>query len=633
MTDWEESLFSLDERGFLNLIRNYLLTVDTPYNKQTMISRLSAWLGREENRNALLSRITDGERTILSILYYLENVPWDRLPLEWDERIRENLSERLLIYFSSDRYLITPMIRDQLLEEGNISFLRFLDVREPSEPHHPLFVPDDRLIMGLLSYFTEERPFFLNDGSPRRRIVEELQERLPYPEHREDSFFCEMAELLLGAGLLEQRDRNLLLGSLESLESFAALTPDERLHHLALLNAPPSSRGKLRFLLRRLPDLLPPGRVISDRGWLRLLYLTDPRPSRQEIRHWEELPYRLSLLGLCTYREGETGFPPVEKDLPEIHPVLVQPNGDIDLPPGAPFSPTLILSARLERGETYYRFQLTRDSFEAGLRRGISASRLNRDMETMTGRPLPSNLQTNLTEWEKQSHSLRRVRGVLLRVTGYPRRIMEQSPQLGAHILEKPGDEWFLMNEDTEAQWKSLLSEVGLNPFEEHRHAGEDRDFTLDGEEAFSLPVRLEKAETPGPADGIPAEELKDHLRTLELPEEQEKEFLRRIDRGVVLFPEQMVPGVLRVESCKAGGLDFSGKLRLVSQAVESENSTLELKLPGKGGIRTVLAEPLELHNSREESLLVFRNVEGEEERIAVRKILEVIRFHGSLLS
>ncbi len=635
MNDWEETLFALEEKGFMNLIKNYLLTLNTPYNKQSMIERLSAWLGKEDNRAALFSRITEEEKDILSLLYYLDQVPGDKLPLEWDEQIRENLCERLLIYLANDRYLITPPLREQLLQEGHISFLRFLDLREPAKPHRLLFAPDDRLIMGLLSFFSEEKPFFLNDGTPRRKIIEDLQEILPYPEHREDSFFCEMTELLLRADLLERKEKNLILCSSEKLESFEALTQESRIHHLALLNAPASSRGKLRYLLGKLPDLIPADRVISDRGWLRLLYLAEPRPSRQEIHHWQELPSRLALLGLCTHEEGETGFPPAaERTTEGGHPVLIQPNGDIDLPPETPFSATLVLSTSLEKGGTYYRFQLTRDSFESGLRRGRTGARLKGDLEKLTGHSLPPNFLTNLDEWEKQLNSLRRVRGILLRVSGYPRRIMDQSPGLAEHILERPGDEWYLMNEDTQNQWKSLLRDLGLNPFEEIGASQESPSFIPEEEEPLSLPRTLEAAVSPGEAEtSMDKEQLQEALRELNLPEEQYREFYHRIERGVLLFPEQMEPAVLRQEVCKAGGLDFNGKLRIVSSSLESRYPLLEMKLPGKGGIRTVQAVPLELHNSREESLLLFRNEEGEEEQIAVRKILEVIRFHGSLLS
>ena len=635
MTGWEESLFALGEKGFLNLIKNYIVDLSTPYNKQDMIRKLSLWLSHEKNIRALISRINDEEKTILSVIYYLKNVPCEKLPLDWPGEAKVNLIERLLIYEDAGSYHINPLLEPALLNKGILRFSLLLDERPADSGCDSSFMPDDRLWMGFLSYFSEEKSFFLNDGSPRRRIIEELQERLPYPAHREDSFFTELAELFLTAGLLEKRKNSLILGPLEELERFESYTPEDRLMYLAILNGPSPERGKLRFLLNRLKNLLSSDKVISPMGWIRLLYFVTPHPSRQDLRQWSELPSRLSLLGLCRFSGGKIGFPPRTAENPEEVPaVLVQPNGDIDLPPETPFSTGLVLSAQLEKGETFYRFHVTRKSFESGLRRGKTCEKVVSDLENLTGRTLPGNLVTNLKEWENQLYSLRKVSGILIKAVGYPRRVIDQIPDLEKHIIETIGDEWILMREDTEKTWKALLAQVELNPFEEHRpNPGNGKTDFPDGE-AIGLPCEKKAKVQPDSSEAVKKEDLFDKLHTLELPEEQEKEFLNRIERGVVILPEQISPSVLRAEACKAGGLDFNAKLRLISSALESDFTRLEMKLPAKGGMRTVRAIPLELQNSRENSDLLFLNEEtGEEESVAVRKILEVISFHGSLLS
>ncbi|MDC7223826.1 MAG: hypothetical protein PQJ60_08810 [Spirochaetales bacterium] len=634
MTDWEESLFSLKESSFLNLLKNYVVDLTTPYNKQEMIKKLTQWLGKEEHLRPIMNRITEEEKTLLSVIHYLKGVSAEELPLDWKDQQKENLKERLLIFEKDRCYRITPLLEQSFKEEGIIDFFLFLDIRKQTDQGTPFFKPDDRLLMGFLSYFSVEQPFYLNDGSPRRRIIEELQEKIPYPVRWEDSFFGELAELFLRAGLLEKRGNNLILGPMEILDRFEDYSPRERILYLALLNGPVSSRGKLRYLLNHLKTLIPSGHVVTPMGWERILYLLNPSPSHKDLIRWKELPSRLSLLGLCTVEEGEIGFPVVQlQEEQEVQSLLVQPNGDIDLPPGTPFTASLVMSAVLEKGETFYRFRLTRESFEAGLRRGRHSARLREDLERLTGRELPGNLITNWQEWENQLHALRRVSGILLKVTGYPRRIINQIPDLESHIVEKIGDEWLLMREGTEKVWRALLKEVGLSPFEEHRLKTDFTQEDFPREEGVTLPERGEGKTTkklpPGNKEG-----LADHLRSLNLPEEQEKEFLRRISRGVVLLPEQIDPSVIKTEIRKAGGLDFNSKLRQVSAALDSEYTHLEMKLPGKGEIRTVKAIPLELNNSREESQLRFLNEEsGEEETVAVRKILEVIRFHGSLLS
>jgi hypothetical protein len=634
MTSWEESLFTLKEQIFFNLIKNYLVDLSTPFNKQEMIQKLTHWLSKDDNIEPLIARITPEEGLILSVIYYLKDVSAEKIPLNWNEKQRENLRERLLVYKKGDCFYINPLLEEKLIEKGIIEFSLFLDLKCITDKEVQFFLPDDRLLMGFLSYFGEEKPFFLNDGSPRRRIVEELQGKIPYPAHWEDSFFGELAELFLQAELLEKRDHSLILGSLEELEKFEKYTPKERILYLALLNAPSSSRGKLRYLLEKLQDLIPTGKGLSLLGWQRLLYLVVPTPSHIDCNHWKELPRRLSLLGLCSMSQDMLEFPKNKEEREnQSQSLLVQPNGDIDLPPGTPFSSSLILSVQLERGETYYRFHLTRESFESGLRRGRNSLQLAEDLEKMSGQALPSNLMTNLKEWENQLYSLRKVSGILLKATGYPRRIMNQIPYLEDHILERIGDEWILMREDTEKEWKGLLGGVGLNPFEEH-NLKQKPHVDLPEEEIISLPTQIKERAEENSLPKTCEEVLKNQLESLELPEEQEKEFLRRIDRGVILHPKQLNPSIIRNEQCKAGGLDFNSKLRQVTVAMNSEYPRLELKIPGKGAIRTVKALPVDLINSKDESQLRYINeLTGEEEIVAIRKILEVIRFHGSLLS
>ncbi|MDC7219604.1 MAG: hypothetical protein PQJ59_06660 [Spirochaetales bacterium] len=635
MTEWEESLFTLKETSFLNLLKNYIVDLSTPFNKQEMIKKLALWLGKAEHLDKLALCISEEERMILSAIHFLEGVHSDKLPLSWTDKQKENLKERLLIYENHDRIHLTPVLVEPFKERGIIDFSLLLEIVKEEGEETASFTPDDRLFMGFLSYFSVEKPFYLSDGTPRRKIVDELQEKLPYPAHWEDSFFGELAELFLQAGLLKKKENNLILGPKEELERFENFRPHERLLYLALLNGPASSRGRLRFLLNRLKTLLPPGSGLGRNGWKRLLYFIIPQPNHRDIALWEDLPTRLSLLGICTLNGDNiffTGEKGEEKN--ESLRVHVQPNGDIDLPPGTAFKSSLVMSATLGKGETFYHFHLTRESFEAGLRRGKSSRELIGDLENLAGSELPGNLIMNFQEWEKQLHAIRKVPGILLQVGGYPRKIMDRIPELQEHILEKIADQWILMREETEEEWRLILAQVSLNPFEEHKLELSPDSGEFPDEEWVNLPDGDHRENWTHPLSHDKREELLDHLKTLELPEEQEKEFTRRIERGVILLKEQLTPAVLRSELCKAGGLDFNSKLRQISVAVDNEYARLELKLPGKGEIRTVKAVPLKLSNSREESLLTFRNeANGEEETVAVRKILEVIRFHGSLLS
>jgi hypothetical protein len=312
MTNWEEYLLALDESRFFNLVKNYILSLETPYNKQGMIVKLSTWMTSEENSRYLIDNISPEESEILSVIYYLNEVPREFLPLDWDDKIKENLEERLLIFPQGTVYRITPVLEPLLIEEGIISLSRFLEWSEDESPKQALFTPDDMLLTGFLSWFSTGRNFFLNDRSPRRRSIEELQEKIPFPSHLEDSFFTELADLFIKAGLLKEKDKTLQLGSYGELESFEKLDYPERMALLASLNTPGKLGNKLGDLLSRLREVLKGGSITLN-GWCRLQYLLSPRVDKNSKAQWSKLPRALSLLGLCTVDKERIGFPHFEK--------------------------------------------------------------------------------------------------------------------------------------------------------------------------------------------------------------------------------------------------------------------------------------------------------------------------------
>jgi hypothetical protein len=633
MTNWEEYLLALDESRFFNLVKNYILSLETPYNKQGMIVKLSTWMTSEENSRYLIDNISPEESEILSVIYYLNEVPREFLPLDWDDKIKENLEERLLIFPQGTVYRITPVLEPLLIEEGIISLSRFLEWSEDESPKQALFTPDDMLLTGFLSWFSTGRNFFLNDRSPRRRSIEELQEKIPFPSHLEDSFFTELADLFIKAGLLKEKDKTLQLGSYGELESFEKLDYPERMALLASLNTPGKLGNKLGDLLSRLREVLKGGSITLN-GWCRLQYLLSPRVDKNSKAQWSKLPRALSLLGLCTVDKERIGFPHFEKNKHQRDPLLVQPNGDIDVPPHSSFSTALALSCELEKGGNFYRYHLTRESFERGLRKGLNGSELIGKLEELSQRPVPENLVTTIEEWEKQLSSLRIVPGIILNVTGFPERLLENNEDLQEHVSMKIADQWFLMKSETEPQWRALLQDMGLFPFEEIEKGS---DMIIPERESISFleNISLEPVDDGNDDDSSDnREKLESYLTELSLPEELDKEFRHRISRGVVLFKEQLDPAVLRQEVRKAGGLDFNSKLRLISHSFDSRSPLLEIRIPQSGSIVSLLIIPLSIENSREDSLLKYKRVDnGEEGEIAVRKILEVLKFHGSLLS
>ena len=55
---WRESLLTMNDTHFFELLRMYLGEIKTPFNKQKLIEELSAFLRKDENVNVIVSLLT-----------------------------------------------------------------------------------------------------------------------------------------------------------------------------------------------------------------------------------------------------------------------------------------------------------------------------------------------------------------------------------------------------------------------------------------------------------------------------------------------------------------------------------------------------------------------------------------------
>lgn len=630
MTSWEESLLSLDDLRFFNLVKNYLITLEAPYSKQDILIMLSRWLGKEENGMALIARLTEREKNVLSLLYYLDEIPGhefiEALPEEW-----ENWQERLLVYRDNAKYRLTPALIPLLLKTRAVSFERFLQWEEgPLDGDHPLLI-DDRLIMGFLAYFSPGRVFYLQDSSPRKRTLDELEQLLPHPSGEREAFFSLLASICLKGGLLREEEKLFFPASMGALTEFATLTPDEKRGFLLSQLGSKKVGGVLPSLIDRLKTDWTGGSLTRE-GWRRLLYLASPILGKEDETIWADLPRALSLLGLCRLRDDRIEFSSLPEGEEGAPIPLIQPNGDIDLPPGTPFSPAVTLACFPDKGDRFYRFRLTRDSFSRGLAKGMDRARFLKEMEGLSDKTFPANLKTTLAEWEKHLTGVRIVPAVVLRIDGYQRKILGGNPDFQSHIKFDLGDGWFLMDPEGEEEWRALLVKLDMPPLEE---PGKERlVFQKTPGDWPLLPASSLYRRSPRIREETSQEELIGRVKEMGLRDEEQSALIHRIERKVIIRKDQVSPDMLRQEPRKAGGLDYNAKLRLIALSLESRYPLLELKIPEAGKLKTLRIIPEEVIKKEGENLLRFREENKKEsQEIAVRKILEVIRYHGSLLS
>ena len=131
--DWRESMATMNEVMFFDIMRMYLGEIKTPYNKQKLIEELSSFLRKKENRDTLVSLLGTGDLKILTVVKNIRNCTAKKILSFIEGKVQNskflndlnehiiNLQERLILFNFTDKdsgsteLRINPMLDDELL--------------------------------------------------------------------------------------------------------------------------------------------------------------------------------------------------------------------------------------------------------------------------------------------------------------------------------------------------------------------------------------------------------------------------------------------------------------------------------------------------------------------------------------
>lgn len=212
---WRESLSTLQDHHFFEIIRMYLGEIKTPYNKQKLIEELSAFIRRDENKKAIVQLLSESDRLILSAIQTLPFVSQEKIVLfftgtfpltELYDHIL-NLEERLLLYRYSDPisskivFAINPLLietlepyihQSLLLPEGKIDSA----VKENQKQELSA-----QLIASLFTFVSSEPGLCKADGAFKKKIETILYD--VFPQVSNISFLQRLIQALKNLSLLK----------------------------------------------------------------------------------------------------------------------------------------------------------------------------------------------------------------------------------------------------------------------------------------------------------------------------------------------------------------------------------------------------------------------------------------------
>lgn len=655
---WREAMTRLADQYFFDLLRMYLGAIKTPFNKQRLIEELSAFLRKKSTKRRILESLDAEDLLVVAAVREIQSPTQQRIvsllsPSSSFSSVYErvlNLEERLIIYRKGDEfsraYAVNPLLEDELAPYANRAAL-FYPLSRGTSAHAAMRV-DDLVLAALYGVFLLEGDSVKNDGTLRKKTMTGILERISRLEGNE-ALAALLVTALRNLSLLTLVDGRLVPDS-SRWQAFAQGTPQERVAYVAAAATGRHQRERLQRAAQGFIDYLSalePGARYDEAHLRRLSFLISERePAAKLSRARTRFSSMIGddagttdpaesggvdytaialLFGALvdrldgTFERNEAFF---DTALPSNPSLVVSPTFEVIVFPGLPLSALLPLVAFLEVRDvqTAGQFVISRRSCTCAFDLGLSAEQIASAVSKVARTDLPGNVSFTVADWYRNYSSVSLYHGYVLRVDEGRRAVFERNEQVSPWIAKVLAPGVYLLALASEEDLAELCSRAGLDfvpsvstpPVKPpatrlpslcvgpsapiHAAAGADAPSTEDAAEKLaSHPAGLKPAGALN-AEGIRARksELLDHLGAMEMDADVREALASRIERKIILTPEQIDPDSVRVEKIEARGMDFLGKVRIAESAYAA-NALLEIKLDDKDGGGTVIGRPIAL--------------------------------------
>ncbi len=644
----------------------------------------------DRDRELIYLVLTLGVITIDDVITFFKN---ERKYLDIHRHLI-NLEERLILYRNREtgpqEIRVNPLLIPALkTDDGKTGFISWQPIPEHG-PSAPLPWFSDQLSAAFLSFLFRTPALYRSDGKIRKKTEKELARRIPALlsstpiGHR----LTLLTRVLTRCGLIEEKECGLYpsfsrwieLGKVERQKRHLYLWTKAVVLLLASMGVDIMEKEAYRFL-HSFFSVFPSNALLDGENLqkvIKLLLITCG------IRNFDAavIIRPLEILGLLVpsaradeagppkgYRrtvlpgedEAKTGFMR-QKGEP---PLIVQPNFVLTLKPWTALETALptALIAELVQLDIYPRYELKKESFLRGIENGYTADEIVDYLERNSNTRLPQNIAFSLDQWEREFSNVTLYEGFVLTVEKEMQKIIEHSDALQPYIKATLAPGVYLLSHEEKSEWSRVLLEMGIrylvfksgsdgvakkeqkNEFQavlEQFGSGQSGSaLKRDRIEIGQFEISSEPAQRARPSckDALEEKErlqceLLTVVKELDLPEETTEEYRARIEKKLILFPNQIYDQPEFGGKEEAKGLDYMGKVRLIEYALRNPDTLLEIiERTAEGKPKHITIQPEALVRSGND--LRLRGVEipdGKGLSLRVEKMSLVRRVRGSLL-
>ena len=659
---WERSLAILPDTIFLDIVRNFIGKVPTPFHKPLLTKKLTTLFSNDEFLARVEASLSPTDRQLLSGAYVLGSPTQDELCSIFSDSISYatlqqsvvNLEERLLLVPNPDTFehsaglMINPLVVDRLLA----SSLSLEDIFVPSSdvdtPHYRFLGGDPRIVRALLSLHIH-----MTLGSREKSEKALTTKHIQNLFGQDDTPFIERVllynRMLFGEKVLIEQGRSTRI-DINRAQLVLSKDPQE-LQLLLFQTAFASMQPQAPKIAKDLPfrafftilsTLLDTVPVHHHKG-LRTACLMASYRSRLPIADMEEFLSLLSTVGLAPMQKPKGNHtnqthlqPTIDSDLTISFTEDVPVIGNKDL---------LHCLAFVRKVDVVTSYEVNKATIMRAFDLGLTVEEILEYLEGLT-QSIPQGLQNLIGHWKDEFSSIVIYDGILVKANERLSRIIEALPTLQPFLISRIADGMYLFSRSSEAQWREILSATGIGLLPRsitdaaHHSTASIESSTghtdMEMLRPIQEPIRLLAVRRPGKDNPTALEfqkELKKAILAKASNKGEQEEMLARLERKLILVPSQISAVQGRTQTMQASGFDFQGKINLCKAAVNSTVELLELHiLDNDGNSQILLTEAKELINStKDASIRVLVLPDGEEKVLPIEKIFKVRKLRRSI--
>ena len=689
--EWRETLSGMENQQFFSLIHLYLGEVKTPYNKQNLIEQLSSFIRKEENQNLIFNLLSENDILILNAIYFIQNCSQEKLSTFFSGTFSFaflyetliNLEERLLIYKKIDSdnkthcYKINPIIEKKLLSVLKLSALlpnpQVEDFQTKINNKNNFQITP--LLLGAVYSLVNSNPDLCKiDGTFKKKIQNNFSNI--FSSISDSSFIIQIINACKNLSLFIQTENSLEINK-SKWNSFSKLSFKEQYIYLTISNNSKLTQSDLQkkatLLCAILDNIGTDG--FTKKILYRCAYLINEKLSEENFSY--SSTSRLSFILNNEKNSTNTNF---SNDIFSIidnainFGILVHTSNDIYDDPiytisnnfifeqeqinqkgllniDAGFSATILPGMNLfslleivefmelSRFDTILQMEITKKSCIKSFDAKENSKSICEKLNKYSSHEIPQNLIVSIEDWYENYLSAQIYFGYVLTVTEQKQVLIENNPEISSHIKQILAPGVYLLDFNSKEQVQASIEKSQLD------FIGNIKNIST---EVSGLPFQkinfkkdlFDKSQIEeNPNSQIKDEhltELKNHLETMDLTKEQYEDLLNRINRKIIISKVQLRKETVKVEKTEAFGMDFSGKIHVIENAISSRNLievTYE-SLNSPEGKNIVIGSPLFLTRETSDTFVdIILEPEKTQKTLSLASAISVKKLRGAILN